>query len=204
MVDIPKLLTILNPSNWSLKNWAILMVASGAALGLPYLLGFNSLKEFTSGSVFIGLVIVFILATSGVLITTVVKLYELSVLKPYTSWKSRRKAAEAQAKRQRYLETLTIQEKQLLCGYLLTGSKTQNLQFDDGVVRGLERVGIIYLASELGTIYGCAYNISQWAWKYINQNPRLITDGVPVNEYGYVLPYEADTFLTQIEKVWKY
>lgn len=73
------------------------------------------------------------------------------------------------------LSSLMEDEKQILRYYFVYQTRSNVLRFDDGVVKGLEAAGVIYRASEVGNILeGFAYNISNVAWKYIEQNPELL------------------------------
>jgi hypothetical protein len=73
------------------------------------------------------------------------------------------------------LDSLTEDEKQILRYYIHKQTRTNYLLFDDGVVQGLAAIGVIYRASSMGNIlYGFAYNISDFAWDYLNENWRLL------------------------------
>ena len=73
------------------------------------------------------------------------------------------------------LHGLTEEEKQILRYYIAGQSKTNILRIDDGVVNGLVSAGIIHRISELGSIIeGFAYNISEFAWEYLNENYSLL------------------------------
>jgi hypothetical protein len=75
----------------------------------------------------------------------------------------------------RYLRGLTEEEKEILRFYLLKKTRTNSLRPDDGIVNGLETAGIIYAASEYGSILnGHPFNISPPAWKYLNKRPYLL------------------------------
>lgn len=73
------------------------------------------------------------------------------------------------------LQKLTEPEKQILRYYLAKNTRSNSLRHQDGVVAGLAAVGVIHLASRTGTLVeGHAYNISEYAWKIIQENPDLL------------------------------
>lgn len=73
------------------------------------------------------------------------------------------------------LNSLTENEKQILRFYIAQQSKTNVLRLDDGIVQGLVSQGIIYRATSLGNMLeGFAYNISDFAWDYLNLYPHLL------------------------------
>jgi hypothetical protein len=137
--EISKILSFLNPNNWSLKYWAILMLGSVLLIALPYFLKTPALVALQSGPVYSAIVVISCLSAAGFVVT--------SIEKYIAYWKRGKATADLEFKRQAYLHTLTVEEKQLLCGYILNDTKTQILHVDDGVVNGLERAGIIYLTS---------------------------------------------------------
>lgn len=90
---------------------------------------------------------------------------------------------------------LSVQEKQVLCGYLLNGVKTDYFPLEDGVIQGLVHSKILYRSSDMGSaIHGFAYNIQPWAQEFLEKNIHLITDGVPLAAPNTVQGYvsEAD------------
>lgn len=93
-----------------------------------------------------------------------------------TAWiRNKMSAAKFAKRRLQRLQCLTEDEKQILRFYIAKQTKTNSLRFDDGIVRGLEATGIIYRAASVGTMYqGLAYNISDFAWNYLNENPDLL------------------------------
>ena len=77
--------------------------------------------------------------------------------------------------RQRMLNDLTKEEKEILNKYIEGNTKTQYLYYTNGVVRGLELQLIIFKATQIsvgGTKF--PYNIQPWAWEYLNQNKHLV------------------------------
>jgi hypothetical protein len=73
------------------------------------------------------------------------------------------------------LHSLTEDEKQILRFYISQQTKTNVLRYDDGVVQGLESAGVIRRSSTLGTLMeGFAYNITDFAWNYLNEHHELL------------------------------
>ena len=89
-------------------------------------------------------------------------------------WK-RRKAVQAQRRqRENYLKSLTPAEKQLLRIYHEECTQSQNLPFNEGIVLGLVRKGILYQASGLIVRFQAPFNIQPWAWDYIETHPEIL------------------------------
>ncbi len=90
------------------------------------------------------------------------------------------------------LGQLSAQEKQILCGYLMTDRRTQYFAVQDGVVQGLCHAGVIYLSSQVGNMNaeGFSFNIHDWAWDYLEEHKRLVTEGVPRNSEGAIILYQ--------------
>lgn len=102
-------------------------------------------------------------------------------------WKQRRNRKRQEER----LRNLTSDEKAVLRGYIFKDTRTQYLRPDDGVVRGLVSVGIIYQASSIGGAgfsFYFAFNIQPWAWDYLQKNRSLI-------EEGNNKPYDPDSLL---------
>lgn len=90
---------------------------------------------------------------------------------------SRKKYRKRELRKQRIdrLHRLTPSEKKILRGYLKNRTRTQQLNVMDGDVRSLVNAGIIHQASALGELRtGWAFNIREWAWDYLHQNPELL------------------------------
>lgn len=82
---------------------------------------------------------------------------------------------QAMAIAQKRLANLTPEEKYILGGYIVRQTRTQDLDFTNGVVTGLEHAHIIYRAANVGSLVdGFAYNIQPWAWKYLNKRKELL------------------------------
>ena len=72
------------------------------------------------------------------------------------------------------ISDLTLEEKDVLLGYIQNQTRTQYLSIENGVVIELESLGIIYRSSNIGDIESWSYNIQPWAWKYLNEHPELL------------------------------
>lgn len=73
------------------------------------------------------------------------------------------------------LNRLTEDEKQILRFYILNQTRANTLRIQDGVVHGLVAEGIIYRSAAIGNLSGgFAHNISDPAWNYLNENPRVL------------------------------
>ena len=92
----------------------------------------------------------------------------------FMKWKRKRKYKN----RLKYLYQLTIQEKNILSGYIDDDTKTQELSIMSGVVKGLEYAGVIYRSTDLGSAAGASfdYNIQPWAWHYLKDNLELLNE----------------------------
>ena len=78
--------------------------------------------------------------------------------------KSQRKQHELEEGRLRVLATLTDEERQYLAPYILEGKNTCYYSVDDGVAGGLNKKGILYIASDMGSLVdGFAFNMQPWA-----------------------------------------
>lgn len=76
---------------------------------------------------------------------------------------------------QKRLHNLSAGEKKVLRGYILNNTKSQTLDYLDGVANGLEAAKVIFRAASIGSMWGgFAYNIQPWAWDYLNANPHLL------------------------------
>ena len=72
------------------------------------------------------------------------------------------------------LKALTIEEQDVLAGYLRKNSKTQMLNPASGVVTGLTNANIIYASASYSDHHLFPFNIKNWAWIYINKYPYLV------------------------------
>jgi len=82
------------------------------------------------------------------------------------------------------LMMLTDQEKDLLKAYFLQNTKTQFFSDMDGVAIGLQKNGILYLASKLGMGFRFPYNIENWAWEYLSKHQELLERRGPATQYA--------------------
>lgn len=74
-----------------------------------------------------------------------------------------------------YLKNLTEGEKEILRYYHHYQTKSNRLKLDDGTVALLREKGIIYIATERGSIIsGSDHNISEIAWNYIETHPDIL------------------------------
>jgi hypothetical protein len=78
------------------------------------------------------------------------------------------------------LHRLTIEEKQILRGYIEGQTRSMDLSVTDGVVNGLVHERIIYRSSNLSNsmagFLAFAHNIQPWAWDYLNEHRDLLHD----------------------------
>jgi hypothetical protein len=76
------------------------------------------------------------------------------------------------------LHRLTIEEKQILRGYVEGQTRSMNLNVSSGIVNGLVGESIIYRASNLSNpmagFMAFSYNIQPWAWDYLNKHRDLL------------------------------
>lgn len=87
---------------------------------------------------------------------------------------SQRKALK---KSQETLHNLTPEEKGYLIPYIEGQQNTINVGMDDGVMGGLIKKGITYLATNMGnTLNGFAFNLQPWARQYLEKNSHLLDD----------------------------
>ena len=73
------------------------------------------------------------------------------------------------------LRDLTPEEKEILSYYIKNNTRTQSLDFSNGVVKELEFYKIIYRASQLSrgfTVFD--YNIQPWIWNYLKKHKELL------------------------------
>ena len=77
-----------------------------------------------------------------------------------------------------YLASLTPAERTILRGFISKNTRTQQLSFEDGVVKGLQAVGVLIRASQIlsGPSLHTAYNLQPWAWSWLKMHPELVAD----------------------------
>jgi hypothetical protein len=147
------------------------LVAVAAACGVllicgPRMLDALGLREFTDNHRhWLGLA--FLAATA---------LFVVNQSEEIVRW-VREKIRSAQLKKKllNRLRTLTEEEKQILRYYLAKQTRTNSLRFQDGIVQGLAAAGIIYQSASLGNLHsGFSYNISDYAWECLTEDPTLV------------------------------
>ena len=77
------------------------------------------------------------------------------------------------------LHHLSEDEKALLRQYLDNNTKSLRFNVTNGVVRGLEKWGVLYFASNInddGEVV-FPFNLQPWAWKYLKEKPQLLQEG---------------------------
>ena len=79
------------------------------------------------------------------------------------------------------LHNLTEEEQKILRRYILKKTRTQYLNVDDGVASGLVSAGVIYRSSNVGRLTVFPFNIQPWAWKYLNEHPKLLSSSEDKN-----------------------
>lgn len=90
----------------------------------------------------------------------------------YTREREKQRRAEFVQER---LHALTEDEKEVLRFYIWNETRANMLKMNDGVVCGLISEGIIYRASPLvSPIAPVAHNITETAWRYLNEKPYLL------------------------------
>jgi hypothetical protein len=112
----------------------------------------------------------FLLSSIAWVANTAIKTYWWLAVK-FRQWKLKSQCVE-------HLHALTEDEKKILRFYISQHTKTNYLGINDGVVSGLEAKGIIHRASTIGVPglgFTFAYNISEFASKYINENNGVLT-----------------------------
>lgn len=99
-------------------------------------------------------------------------LFLFAIKDPLFKWyqmKTSLRAAKA------YLRRLTPAEKRVLAKYVLFNTKSQNLDCQSGITNGLADAHVIYQSASIGSlIEGFAYNIEEWAWSELKDNPGLL------------------------------
>lgn len=73
------------------------------------------------------------------------------------------------------LHTLTPEEKGYLVPYVHSQQNSVYVGMDDGVMAGLRKKGVTYLAANMGDLLnGFAFNLQPWAREYLQSNPQLL------------------------------
>jgi hypothetical protein len=88
----------------------------------------------------------------------------------YTSYKGL-------VRNKRFIKLLTPIEKEVLWKYVELQTRVQSLNLNSGIVTNLVKIGAIYESTHMfDDVFGanCQFNISDWWWEYLNENPDLI------------------------------
>ena len=82
---------------------------------------------------------------------------------------------EIRQSHERLLKNLSGGEKRMLQRYFDDDTKTQMFHVSDGGPAGLASRGILFNPSSY--VYGVevSYNISEWAWEMLKENPKYLT-----------------------------
>lgn len=156
-----------------------MLLVSGFALFAPAnILDFLGLTIFASQyRSYLGAA--FLVAAACITVSTVHSVYGWA----HDSITYKRNTTQRQANWRQRLHRLTEEEKELLRGYIQDGTRTQNLPIDSGIVSGLVHEGVIYRASDVGSLLqGFAFNIQPWAWDYLNSHADLLVPSVDVRK----------------------
>ena len=80
---------------------------------------------------------------------------------------------------QQSLHNLTSEEKGYLAHFIGEEKNSIYVGMDDGVMAGLRKKGITYLAAQQGSLLeGFAFNLQPWARDYLLENPQLLDGSV--------------------------
>jgi hypothetical protein len=100
--------------------------------------------------------IIFLLSSSLLIVNIFYSVYDW--------FKAEHKKKKIKGIRQERLHKLTPREKEIFLGYILNDTRTQYLDYSDGVARGLEAEGFIFMSSNVGDLDSWSYNIQPWVW----------------------------------------
>jgi hypothetical protein len=77
--------------------------------------------------------------------------------------------------RNELLHKLTPEEKGYLVPYIQNEQNSVYVGMDDGVMAGLRKKGVTYLAANMGDVLnGFAFNLQPWAREYLQSNLQLL------------------------------
>lgn len=97
----------------------------------------------------------------------------------YTVVEQRFASKKALKKLHQTLHNLTPEEKGYLAQFIDEEKNSIYVGMDDGVMAGLRRKGVTYLAAHQGNLLqGFAFNLQPWAREYLHGNPQLLNGGV--------------------------
>jgi hypothetical protein len=110
----------------------------------------------------------------GIFLLSTVLLFSHTVF-TFSSWVRKRVSMKRALKRAKQrLHNLTEEERNILQNYIGSGTKTQYLDMQSGVVNEMENDFIIYRSSNIGQLEEWSYNIQPWAWDYLNEHLELL------------------------------
>lgn len=93
----------------------------------------------------------------------------------YTHLAARHAERKALKEREETLHNLTPEEKGYLSKFIHEEMNSIYVGMDDGVMAGLRKKGITYLAAQMGSLLeGFAFNLQPWARDYLQNNPHLL------------------------------
>ena len=117
--------------------------------------------------------IIILLAASLLLAHGLAKVWG-TMLGRYSTRKDRKR-------REQKFSNLTVPERKLLQCFVSAGSRSQQLKYDDGVVIGLMRDGMLSYASDRAVSYFdpqnfyTQVNMEHWAWEFLQQHPECLS-----------------------------
>jgi Super-infection exclusion protein B len=109
-----------------------------------------------------------LIASVSLLSVQVISTITFSVLSMWKTWRVSRNGLKK-------LAELTVEEKDFLRLFILTGQNTQYAPINDGVVKGLELKLLVYLASSMSVGgFDFAYNLQPYVRKLLKDRPDLL------------------------------
>ena len=81
---------------------------------------------------------------------------------------------ELQECRVKLLKNLSGSEKRMLKSYFEKDTKSRMCHVADGGVTGMVGKGILFCPSEYRYGVQAAFNITEWAWEYLKEHPKLL------------------------------
>lgn len=81
---------------------------------------------------------------------------------------------EIRAKREHLLKNLSDDEKILLRRYIDGKTKTLKLGLYNGTATGLVSQGILFTSSSFSIDFDANFNLSNWAWEILKDNPKFL------------------------------
>jgi len=90
-----------------------------------------------------------------------------------------RVAQEIEERAERDITSLTSDEKNILRYFLANNTRSQDLNYQNGSVALLTQLSFIHRAANVSYggqkgSFNFPYNISNWAWDYINSHPEVL------------------------------